>query len=108
MVFVQDDDYTIAIEKLEDMGFNQSISNHTSSPKIMKSHSNSQQMLNEINADHNYLYYSCAVFNYPQEDTVEKDLQIYLFSNSFTHIHSSRRYFPSFKQHSVYCNHKTI
>lgn len=48
---MQDDDYTIAIEKLENMGFIQSISNHTSSPKIMKSHSNPQQMLNEINAD---------------------------------------------------------
>ncbi|QSS51526.1 hypothetical protein I7I53_06871 [Histoplasma capsulatum var. duboisii H88] len=87
MVFVQDGDYTIAIEKLEDMEFIQSISNHTSSPKIMKSHSNPQQMLNEINADHNHLYYSCAVFNYPHDDTVEKDfLQIYLFSKSFTHI----------------------
>lgn len=87
MGFAQDGDYTIAIEKLENMGFIQNISNHTSSPKIMKSHSNPQQMLNEINADHNHLYYSCAVFNYPQDDTVEKDsLQIYLFSNSFIHI----------------------
>ncbi|QSS65087.1 hypothetical protein I7I51_05928, partial [Histoplasma capsulatum] len=86
MVVVQDDDYTVAIEKLENAGFTRTIPNRTPPLEVMEGHPNPQQMLEEINAGYKRLDCSCAVFDYPQDDPAEKSLQVYLFPNSFTHI----------------------
>ncbi|OJD17309.1 hypothetical protein AJ78_02597 [Emergomyces pasteurianus Ep9510] len=86
MVVVQDDDYTVAIEKLENAGFARSIPNRTPPLEVMEGHPNPQQMLEEINAGYKHFDCSCAVFDYPQDDPAEKGLQVYLFPNAFTHI----------------------
>ncbi|OAX80722.1 hypothetical protein ACJ72_04943 [Emergomyces africanus] len=86
MVVVQDDDYMAAIEKLENAGFTRSIPNRTPPLEVMEDHPNPQQMLEEINAGYKRLDCSCAVFDYPRGDPAEKDFQMYLFPNSFTHI----------------------
>ncbi|EER43831.1 conserved hypothetical protein [Histoplasma capsulatum H143] len=86
MVVVQDEDYTVAIEKFENAGFTRSIPNRTPPLEVMEDHSNPQRMLEEINAGYKRLDCSCAVFDYPQGDPAEKGLQMYLFPNSFTHI----------------------
>ncbi|EEH09396.1 conserved hypothetical protein [Histoplasma capsulatum G186AR] len=112
MVVVQDEDYTVAIEKFENAGFTRSIPNRTPPPEVMENHSNPQQMLEEINAGYKRLDYSCAVFDYPQGDPAEKGLQMYLFPNSFAHIpledilHSSNNiaYPATTKQFDIYKN----
>ncbi|KAB8067023.1 hypothetical protein BDV29DRAFT_115815 [Aspergillus leporis] len=86
MIVVQDDDYTPAIERLESAGFNRSVPNRAPPPEIIETHPNPQQMLEEINAGYKRLDRSGAVFDYPHGDPAEKDLQVYVFPNSFAHL----------------------
>ncbi|CAG8889947.1 unnamed protein product [Penicillium egyptiacum] len=85
MIVVQDDDYRAAIERLERAGFNRTVPNRAPPPEIMEDHPNPQQMLEEINAGYTGLDRSCAVFDYPHGDP-GKDMQLYLFPNSFAHL----------------------
>jgi hypothetical protein len=83
---VQDNDYTAAIEKLKSAGFVQTMPNRTPAPEIIERHPNPQQMLEQINAGYKRLDRSCAVFDYPSGYSAGKDMQLYLFPNSFTHF----------------------
>jgi len=52
MIVVQDDDYTDAIEKLENAGFIRSIPIRGTAPEIMESLPNKEQVLEEVNASY--------------------------------------------------------
>ncbi|KAJ5585915.1 hypothetical protein N7450_005702 [Penicillium hetheringtonii] len=86
MIVVQDDDYADAIEKLENAGFVRSFPICGPAPEIMESLPNKEQVLEEVNAGYQRFDRFCAVFDYPQNDSAEKFMQVYLFRNSFAHI----------------------
>lgn len=86
MFVVHDNDYTAAIEKLNNANFVQTAPNRTPAPEIMERHPNPQQMVEEIKAGYTRLDRSCAVFNYPPGYAAGKEMQLYLFPNSFTHF----------------------
>ncbi|CAG8238679.1 unnamed protein product [Penicillium salamii] len=77
MLVVQDDDFTVAIEKFENAGFNRSSPNRTPPPEVMDNLPNPQQVMEEMYAGFKRFNLSCAVFDYPRGDPSEKGVQLY-------------------------------
>ncbi|RAH49730.1 uncharacterized protein BO95DRAFT_459696 [Aspergillus brunneoviolaceus CBS 621.78] len=86
MIVVQDADYPTAQSRLAKDGFTRSVPNRNPHPAIIARHPNPQQMLAEINAYYHRVDRSCAVFDYPDDDPKDKDMQLYLFPNSFAQV----------------------
>lgn len=86
MIIVLDNDYTAAIEKLEQAGFLRNKPNRDPAPEILEDHPEPQKVLDDINAGYKRHDRYVTVFDYPKHDPTEKDMQLYLFPNSFAHI----------------------
>ncbi|RAK79167.1 uncharacterized protein BO72DRAFT_506226 [Aspergillus fijiensis CBS 313.89] len=94
MIVVQDADYPIAQSRLAKAGFTRSVPNRNPHPAIIASHPSPQQMLTQINAGYHRVDRSCAVFDYPNDDPKDKDMQLYLylFPNSLAHVFDGWRW----------------
>jgi hypothetical protein len=85
MIVVRDEDYQVALQKLEDSAFIPTVPDRRPAREIIEQLPDPQGVLKQINEGYKHLDQSCATFNYPNHYS-EREAQVFLISNSFAHL----------------------
>lgn len=94
MIVVREEDYQVAIRKLEDSGFIRTAPDRRPAPEVMERLPDPQAVLDQINEGYKRLDQSSITFNYPIHYP-EREAELFLIPNSFAHLQMSDMTIPS-------------